>query len=78
MATTYREKLLADINDIPDSKLPQFYTIIHTIKQQLFSKPDVEKTKTSVRKLGSAKGLICIADDFDAPLPEEITEAFYK
>ncbi len=78
MAITYREKLIADINDIPDSKLPQFYTILHTIKQQLFPASASEKTVTGTRKLGSAKGLISIADDFNAPLPDEITNEFYK
>ena len=78
MAITYREKLIADINDIPDAKLPQFYTIIHTIKQQLFPKAEPAKTSVVTRKLGSAKGHVCIADDFDAPLPDEIMSEFYK
>jgi len=30
------------------------------------------------RKPGSAKGLITMSDDFDAPLPNEIQESFYK
>ena len=33
---------------------------------------------TQNRKPGSAKGKIRIADDFDAPLPEEILREFYK
>ncbi len=33
---------------------------------------------TQNRKPGSAKGKITIADDFDAPLPEEILREFYK
>jgi hypothetical protein len=78
MAITYREKLIADINEIPESKLPQFYTILHTIKQQLFPDAAFEKTAIGTRKLGSAKGLISIADDFNAPLPDEITNEFYK
>ena len=78
MAITYREKLIADINDIPDANLPQFYTILHTIKQQLFSGTASGKSVTGTRKLGSAKGLISIAEDFDAPLPDEITDEFYK
>ena len=78
MAITYREKLIADINDIPDAKLPQFYTILHTIKQQLFPGTASEKSVIGTRKLGRAKGLISIAEDFDAPLPDEITNEFYK
>ena len=30
------------------------------------------------RKPGSAKGKIIIADDFDAPLPDDILKEFYK
>jgi prevent-host-death family protein len=30
------------------------------------------------RKPGSAKGKIIIADDFDAPLPEDLLREFYK
>lgn len=30
------------------------------------------------RKPGSAKGKIIIADDFDAPLPDDILQEFYK
>ncbi|OGU13307.1 MAG: hypothetical protein A2076_10910 [Geobacteraceae bacterium GWC2_53_11] len=78
MATTYREKIIADINDIPDAKLPQFYTVLHTIKQQLFPKSDPAKPTSGIRQLGSAKGLISIADDFNAPLPDDITNEFYK
>ena len=37
-----------------------------------FNKP------TRNRKPGSAKGKIFIANDFDAPLPDDILEEFYK
>jgi prevent-host-death family protein len=30
------------------------------------------------RKPGSAKGKIIVADDFDAPLPDEMLKEFYK
>jgi prevent-host-death family protein len=36
----------------------------------------VEKKK-SVRPLGIARGEIWIADDFDAPLPDDLLAAFY-
>lgn len=78
MAITYREKMIADIQDVPDAKLRQFYTIIHTIKQQLFTKTETVKSDKCTRKLGTAKGLISIAEDFDAPLPNEIVNEFYK
>ena len=34
--------------------------------------------KPKPRILGSAKGLIEISDDFDAPLPKEIEDSFWK
>ena len=33
---------------------------------------------TQNRKPGSAKGKLFISDDFDAPLPDDILEGFYK
>ena len=36
------------------------------------------KKKSTARKPGSAKGQIIMADDFDAPLPTDILEAFTK
>jgi len=76
VATTYREKLIADINDIPDSKLPQFYKVVHTLKEQFL--PSSHKKSVVARKLGSAKGQVWIADDFNEPLPDDIVDEFYK
>ncbi|GAB7024936.1 hypothetical protein [Geotalea toluenoxydans] len=77
MATTYRDRLIADIDEVPKSKLPQLYAIVHTIKEQLLTTaptgPGVGK-----RCLGSAKGHVWMADDFNAPLPDEIVDEFYK
>jgi len=33
---------------------------------------------TQNRKPGSAKGKLIISDDFDAPLPDDILQEFYK
>ena len=33
---------------------------------------------TQNRKAGSAKGKLIIADDFDAPLPDDILKGFYR
>jgi prevent-host-death family protein len=35
------------------------------------------KTAVKVRKLGEGRGTIEIADDFDAPLPAAVLDAFY-
>jgi len=78
MATTYRDKLIADIDAIPKSKLPQLYAVVHTIKEQLLTAAPAKKGAEGVRQLGSAKGQVWIADDFNAPLPAEILDEFYK
>jgi len=36
------------------------------------------ENQTHDRKAGSAKGKIIIADDFDAPLPDDILKESYK
>jgi len=77
MATTYRDRLIADIDEVPKSKLPQLYAIVHTIKEQLLTTSATQGV-AGKRRLGSAKGRIWIADDFNAPLPEEIINEFYK
>ncbi|MGE0085141.1 MAG: hypothetical protein AB7S75_12050 [Desulfococcaceae bacterium] len=37
-----------------------------------------EEKRMPERTPGTAKGFIQISDDFEAPLPEAITEEFYK
>jgi prevent-host-death family protein len=37
----------------------------------------VEPEKTQIRPLGMDRGRIWIADDFDAPLPDELLKSFY-
>lgn len=78
MATTYRDRLIADIDEVPKAKLPQLYAIVHTIKEQLLSTSPATRGTVGKRCLGTAKGRIWIADDFNAPLPEEIIDEFYK
>ena len=77
MATTYREKLMADISEVPDSMIPKFYKVVHTIKEQFLTEKPVKQTHPA-RKLGLAKGKVWISDDFNAPLPAEIIDEFYK
>ena len=77
MATTYREKLIAEIREVPDSKMPQLYTVMHAIKEQFLSSSPKTRAKFT-RKLGTAKGQVWIADDFNDPLPSDILEEFYK
>lgn len=79
MATTYREKLMADIKEVPDNMMPQFYKVVHTLKEQfLTEKQKPARQARPARKLGLAKGKVWIADDFNATLPDEIIDEFYK
>lgn len=77
MAITYREKLIAEIRSVPDSEMPQFYRVVHAIKEQ-FLPLRYKKETLAIRKFGSAKGQIWIADDFNEPLPDEVIAEFYK
>ena len=77
MATTYREKLIAEIREVPDSKMPQLYIVMHAIKEQFLSSSSKTQTMFN-RKLGTAKGQVWIADDFNDPLPADIIDEFYK
>jgi hypothetical protein len=77
MATTYREKLMSDINEVPDAMMPKFYKVVHTIKEQFLTEKPT-KHSPPARKLGLAKGKVWMADDFNAPLPDEIVDEFYK
>jgi antitoxin (DNA-binding transcriptional repressor) of toxin-antitoxin stability system len=43
-----------------------------------FAKLVLIRQKNRKRSLGSARGKIKISDDFDAPLPDEIIDEFYK
>ncbi len=49
---------------------------IHEAKTHLSRLVPVERNKH--RKLGWAAGEVTIHDDFDAPLPPEIEESFYR
>jgi prevent-host-death family protein len=37
----------------------------------------IEPKKDAVRPLGFDRGKVWVADDFDAPLPDELLKAFY-
>jgi hypothetical protein len=77
MTTAYREKLIAEIQAVPDAELPKFYRVVHTIREQ-FLPLRYKRGIAAIRQFGSAKGQVWIADDFNDPLPEEIVNAFYK
>jgi hypothetical protein len=51
MASLYKQKLLGEINEVPENLLPRFYRIIHTLRKELMN----QVTSTPTR--GSLKGI---------------------
>lgn len=49
METTYKEKLLGEINALPEDLLPRFYRIIHTLRTELTHQAEVTPTRESLR-----------------------------
>ena len=49
MATTYKQKLIGEINALPDHLLPRFYRIIHTLRSELVNQPAVTLARGSLR-----------------------------
>jgi len=49
MATTYKQKLLGEINAVPEELLPRFYRIVHTIRKELTIQVAVKPTRGSLR-----------------------------
>jgi hypothetical protein len=49
MATTYKEKLIGEINAIPESLLPRFYRIMHTLRTELTRRPTTSRTRGSLK-----------------------------
>jgi hypothetical protein len=56
MATTYKEKLLSEINALPEDLLPRFYRIIHTLRTELTHQAKVTPARGSLKGIwGNAK-----------------------
>lgn len=49
MPTTYKQKLIEEIKNIPEEMLPKLYKIIHLIKVELMQAPKGEKSRTSLK-----------------------------
>jgi hypothetical protein len=70
---TLEQRLLQQFNRLPHVKQTEVLDFIQFLVQQ---KPSNEAT-TLPKRLGLLKGKLTVADDFDAPLPEEILKTFY-
>jgi len=51
MATTYKQKLIGEINALPEELIPRFYRIVRTLRSELSNKAVV------MPKRGSLKGI---------------------
>lgn len=49
MPTTYKEKLIEEIKNIPEEMLPKLYKIIHLLKVELMQAPKGEKGRSSLK-----------------------------
>jgi hypothetical protein len=51
MATTYKQKLIGEINSLPEELIPRFYRIVRTLRSELSNKAVV------IPKRGSLRGI---------------------
>lgn len=49
MEMSYKEKLLVEINALPEDLLPRFYRIIHTMRTELTHRAEATPTRGSLR-----------------------------
>ena len=49
MATTYKQKLIGEINALPEELIPRFYRIVHTLRSELSNKATVTPKRGSLR-----------------------------
>lgn len=49
MATTYKQKLIGEINALPEELIPRFYRIVRTLRTELSNKATVMPKRGSLR-----------------------------
>ena len=49
MATTYKQKLIGEINALPEELLPRFYRIVRALRSELTNKTAVTLRRGSLR-----------------------------
>lgn len=49
MATTYKQKLIGEINALPEELIPRFYRIVRTLRSELSKKEAVLPKRGSLR-----------------------------
>jgi len=49
MSSTYKEKLLKEIEEIPEEMMPKFYRVIHILRVELTPKMEKSEIRGSLR-----------------------------
>ena len=49
MSTTYKQKLMGEINTLPEELIPRFYRIVRTLRSELSNKAAVMPKRGSLR-----------------------------
>ena len=49
MATTYKQKLIGEINSLPEDLIPRFYRIVRTLRSELMNQTEVKTKRGSLR-----------------------------
>ncbi len=49
MATTYKQKLIGEINALPEELIPRFYRIVHTLRAELTNQTAATPKRGSLR-----------------------------
>ena len=49
MSSTYKEKLLKEIEEIPEEMMPKFYRVIHMLRAELTPKMEKSEIRGSLR-----------------------------
>jgi len=77
IATRIRQRLESDVVRLPDVG-PLIGKNVEIIVLEDVPSEQPAQLNPRSRVAGSAKGLIWVADDFDAPLPDEVINEFHR
>jgi Protein of unknown function (DUF2281) len=67
------QQLLQQFKALPPAKQLEVINFIHALTQTTSSEP-----APIPKRLGLLRGKLTVAEDFDAPLPDDIINAFYN
>ena len=71
---TFEQQILKQLKLLPFIKQAEVLDFIHFLAKQ---KQGNVIPHRSLKRIGLLKGKLTVADDFDAPLPDEVLKEFY-